>query len=273
MSHLSTSAAAYGRIRLWGSVGFIFAVMACGRFLDSAGAGQLPLLVLPLLFFTGLVSLWVPSAPLPRRRQQAASLGAALRRPAVIAFLAACLLMQAAHGPFYVFFSIHLEDFGYSRERIGQLWALGVVAEIAVFVCMATLVSRFGLRRLFVLCAIAGCARWVIVAYLSDSVLWLALSQLLHAATFGIFHACGVQLVQRFFPGALQGRGQALYASIGYGVGGGFGSLASGYAWQHLGAHQTWLAASVVSAVAFLIAALWVREPAPMQPPPTCTNA
>ena len=51
----------------------------------------------------------------------------------MVCLLLACALMQASHGPYYVFFSIHLEDLGYSGGEIGALWALAVVAEVALF--------------------------------------------------------------------------------------------------------------------------------------------
>ena len=249
---LTSGIGAYGRVRLWGSVGFIMAVLGCGWVLERTGPFAVPILVLPLLAATWFVCLGLrdqpaaPAEPVDSVPPRFAVTGS------VVVFLAGCFLMQATHGPFYAFFSIHLDSLGYGRDSIGGLWALGVVAEIAAFAAMGRLVARFGLRGLFLFCFLAGALRWSIVAELSASVLWVAFSQLLHGVTFGIFHAASVRLVQNLFPESFQGRGQALYSSVGFGLGGGLGSALSGPAWDVFGAQATWLAAAGLSVFGFI---------------------
>ena len=96
--------------------------------------------------------------------------------------------------------------------------------------------------------------RWLVIGYFADSLLMLGVAQLLHAATFGTFHAASIHLVHHYFRGRLQGRGQALYSSLSFGAGGAVGSLASGYVWEGLGAQWTFVVAAATAAVGAAVA-------------------
>ncbi|MBK5944130.1 MFS transporter [Halorhodospira halophila] len=257
-NHLRGQEHRYGRIRLWGSVGFILSVMGIGEMLDRAGFDALPYVV--LLIFGGLAisSLIAPEAGRAMRRADGDGFWETLRRPAVIGFFLACFLNQMGHGPFYGFFSIYLEDHGYSGGLIGALWAWGVVAEIVIFLVMHRLLPRFGARTLLTLALTLGGLRWLMVAAWVDSAWLVALSQTFHAASFGIYHAVAIDVVNRFFTGAAQGRGQALYSSLTFGAGVALGSLLSGMAWDLFGG-QTFLAASAVAFLAAILAAWSLR--------------
>ena len=130
LRHLGSTGNLYGRIRLWGSVGFIGVVLGGGWLLERSGLDTLLLVLLATMAGTLISSLLVPDRPGPPAVQAKASLRGALRSPAALGFLAAAFLMQASHGPYYGFFSILLEDQGYTRSMVGALWALGVVAEV-----------------------------------------------------------------------------------------------------------------------------------------------
>ncbi len=267
LNHLAGRVERYARIRLWGSVGFIAAVMALGGIVDDAGAGSVPLVVLALLACVALASLAVSDAGAPARLRAHGSLLSVLRRPSVPALLLACLLMQAGHGPYYTFYSIYLEEHAYSPTVIGELWALGVLAEVAVFVVMHRLVRWSGLRSLLLLAFALTVLRWVMVAFLVESAVAMVLAQLLHAASFGLYHGVAIQLVHRQFVASHQGRGQALYSSVSFGAGGAVGALASGYAWSVFGATATWLGAAALTAVGLLIVWRFVDDSAPAPVP------
>lgn len=267
LNHLAGRVERYARIRLWGSVGFIAAVMALGGIVDDAGAGSVPFVVLALLACVALASLAVSDAGAPARLRAPGSLLSVLRRPSVPALLLACLLMQAGHGPYYTFYSIYLEEHAYSTTVIGALWALGVLAEVAVFVVMHRLVRWSGLRSLLLLAFALTVLRWVMVAFLVESAIAMVLAQLLHAASFGLYHGVAIQLVHRQFVASHQGRGQALYSSVSFGAGGAVGALASGYAWSVFGATATWLGAAALTAVGLLIVWRFVDDSAPAPVP------
>jgi len=173
-----------------------------------------------------------------------------LKRPVVVSFLLAGFLIQASHGPYYTFYSLYLSGHGYSETMIGQLWAWGVVAEIAVFLKMHAWLPRFGARRLLLVATVLTAIRWVFIALFVEQLWILAVAQTLHAASFGVFHAVAIYLTHRLFTGRCQGRGQALYSSISFGAGGALGSLIAGYLWEGVGAQWMYIAAAAVAMLA-----------------------
>lgn len=254
LSHLGAATYRYSGIRLWGSIGFILSVAVLGWVFDRFGVGLLPHILLVLLGAIWLASLFVPehvgAEPAPTQEP----LGRVLRRPDVIALLLVCFLMQASHGPYYTFFTLYLEDYGYSRSSIGQLWALGVIAEIGVFLVMHRWLPRFGARQLLLVSLLLTTLRWLLIAGFADNLMVILVAQTLHAASFGIYHAVSIHLIHQFFVGRNQGRGQALYSSLSFGAGGAVGSLAAGYLWAGMGAQWTYVAAAAVSSLAWVAA-------------------
>ncbi len=254
MNHLGDSTHRYSSIRLWGSIGFILSVVSLGQALEYYDTAILPPVLLVLLAGIWGASLIVPERAAGHLRLDHESLRNILRRPVVVALLVVCFLMQASHGPYYTFFSIYLEDQGYSRTVIGQLWALGVIAEIVVFLFMYRLLPRFGVRKLLLASLALTTLRWLLIAWFVQDVPVIVLAQSFHAASFGIYHAVAISLIHRFFTGRHQGKGQALYSSLSFGAGGAIGSLYSGYTWVSIGPALTYTLAAMLSATAFVVA-------------------
>lgn len=254
LSHLGDSTHRYSSIRLWGSVGFILSVAGLGWMFERVGIELLPHALVLLFTAIWLSSLLVPDHTPTHSSRRHEPLREVLRRPDVMALLAVCFLMQASHGPYYTFFTLYLEEYGYSRSHIGQLWALGVVAEIGVFLVMHRWLPRFGARRLLLSSLVLTTLRWLLIAGFAENLSLVMLAQTLHAASFGIHHAVAIYLIHQFFVGRNQGRGQALYSSLSFGAGGAVGSLAAGYLWAGIGAEWTFVAAAAASALAWLVA-------------------
>jgi MFS transporter, PPP family, 3-phenylpropionic acid transporter len=229
----------YGPIRLWGSVGFIIAVLATGALLDAVPVARLLWVLCGLSLGTFLVACALPSPHVERTAPVKGSLRAILRRPEVIAFFAACTTMTVAHGALYVFYSIYLVAHGYSKTVVGLMWMIGVLAEIVVFIAMPVLVRHFSLRAILLASFLAAGARFAGIGWGVDWLVILVVAQILHGATFGSFHAASIAVVHRLFEGPLQVRGQALYMSLCYGLGGMVGTLLAGATWERLGAPLT----------------------------------
>ncbi|MFZ5530752.1 MAG: MFS transporter, partial [Pseudomonadota bacterium] len=134
MSHLGEHIGGYGRIRLWGSVGFILAVVGVGYVLDVMQITVLLWLVLGGKIGIAYFCQRIPESASSAHHADHLPVWHILRRPEVAALLIACFLMALAHGPYYTFFSIYLVDHGYSKSTVGWLWALGVICEIAIFI-------------------------------------------------------------------------------------------------------------------------------------------
>jgi PPP family 3-phenylpropionic acid transporter len=85
------------------------------------------------------------------------------------------------------------------------------------------------------------------MALLGGSTLVLVLAQSLHAMTFAGHHAACIAMVDRHFAGRLRGRGQALYATLGYGASGVLGGVAGGAISERWGFPAVFGAAAIVA--------------------------
>jgi PPP family 3-phenylpropionic acid transporter len=252
LNHLGDDEHKYSVVRLWGSLGFIMMVVLLGEYFDMTSIDRAPVVILVLLAGILLVSLIVPER-LSAHQESQAHIMHVIRQPVVLAFLVVCFLMLMSHGPYYTFYSIYLENHGYSRGMIGLLWAIGVMAEVIVFLLMHRLLLTIGARRLLLITFVLTALRWMLIGFFVDNLSVLFFAQLFHAFSFGVFHAVSISLVHQFFTGSHQGRGQALYASLSFGAGGAAGSLLSGLLWDRI--EHAWLfcLAAFTAVLAFLI--------------------
>ncbi len=259
-AHLGEYFHRYSHIRLWGSIGFVITVVLLGWLFEQFDITLLPILLVGLFTSIWLTSLLVPEHDRDYLAVSQETLHQIIRRPAVIALLVVCFLMQLSHGPYYTFYSIYLEEHNYNRSIIGQLWALGVIAEVGAFLVMHYWLARFKLCTLMIASLILSGLRWLMIGYGANYFLLLVAAQLLHAASFGLFHGVSVQFIRRHFPGRIQGQGQALYSSLSFGAGGALGSFASGYIWENLGMEMTYVLASMICGIAVIVSWRWLKE-------------
>jgi MFS transporter, PPP family, 3-phenylpropionic acid transporter len=235
LSYLGKHTAYYGRIRSWGSIGFIVSVVGLGYAFDY--------IAIVWLLWAGLVceigilifSRQIPKTEVLAHHTDSQPIKQIVLQPRVIALFSACFFMSVAHGPYYTFYSIYLVEHGYAKSAVGGLWALGVICEIGVFFLMPWLVRHFGLTRILLVSFTCAVLRFMLIGWYVDYIVLLLFAQVLHAATFGAYHAASVGLVHEFFQGRHQSKGQALFGSLTYGAGGMLGGLASGPIWQHYG--------------------------------------
>lgn len=254
LAHLGEQAHRYSRIRLWGSVGFIAAAVGLGYATRAWGIGIVPVVLMGLFATLWVNSLLAPASSSLATHDPSPPFAQIFRRPEVIAFFMACFFNQAAHGAYYGFFSLYLEDLGYARELVGLLWGLGVTVEVALFLILPRLLPRFGPRRLMLAALALAALRWLLIGHFAAHLPVLLFAQSLHAFSFGVFHAVSIHLIHQFFPGSSQGRGQALYSSLGFGVGNSLGSLTAGYLWMGFGPTAMFDLAAALGALASLAA-------------------
>jgi PPP family 3-phenylpropionic acid transporter len=259
INHLGARLRRYAGIRLWGSVGFILAVMALGALVEERGSAVVPGAVLVLQLAIWITSLLIVERPAEiRAGTNTASILNLLRRPEIAAFLLSCLLMQMSHGVYYAFYSIYLAQAGYASVTIGALWGWGVLVEVLVFANMHHLLERFGARRVLLTSLALAVLRWLLIGAFVAQPGILILAQALHAATFGAFHAAAIHLTHHYFTGRIQGRGQALYNSLAFGLGGAIGSLGSGLLWSDVGPLAAFIFSALAAALGFMAAWFWV---------------
>lgn len=260
LQHLGEHSHHYSKIRLWGSIGFIITVALLGQLLEHFDVIIIPYAMLTAMLGIWLISLTVPESSSRHLSIAKTSLADVLKRSDVIAFLMICFLVQISHGPFYTFYTIYLEQHDYPRSLIGQLWALGVIAEVIVFLFMHKWLPALGTKKVLLISVLLGVFRWLLIGFFPNNLSLIIFAQLLHAASFGSFHVAAIAWVHTHFVGKNQGRGQALYSSVGFGAGGAIGSLFSGYFWISPGPTMTFGYAAIISFLAFLIGLRWLKN-------------
>ena len=236
LSYLGKHSARYGRIRSWGSIGFIMTVVGLGYAFDYISIAWLLWAGLVCEIGILIFSRQIPHTEVVAHHTDSQPIKQILLQRRVLALFGACFLMSVAHGPYYTFYSIYLVEHGYAKSSVGGLWALGVICEIAVFFIMPWLFNRYGYTRILLVSFACAVARFLMIGWCVDLIVVLLIAQILHAATFGAYHAASLGLVHEFFKGRHQSKGQALFGSLTYGAGGMVGGLASGPIWQHYGA-------------------------------------
>lgn len=259
MNHLGERGGRYGRVRLWGSVGFIAAVSALGLLIERRDAGVVVPALLLASFGIVVATMLVRVEGSRKRSEGNERLGDLLRRPGVPVLFAAFLLMQASHAPYYSFFTLYLRQYQVQTDLIGLLWVVGVVAEVVLFIFSHRLLARFSLRSVFLFCFALTALRWLLIMTFPDVLPLVLFAQSLHAVSFGAYHAAAISWIHRSFSGAVQHRGQALYNSLSFGVGGAVGSYVSGLLWQQAGAASIWWFAIAAALLALVLVSLTPR--------------
>ena len=255
--HLRENAARYSRVRLWGSVGFIAAVLASGALLDFLPLDAVLWFTVASLLAIVVSSMSVPDAAAHQSHEDSAPVAAILTLPSVRALLAAGLCMQAAHGAMNIFYSIYIAGLGYSKSVVGGLFSLGVVAEIAMFFFMSRVMRRYSLRRILIASFAVAVGRFLLIGWFATLPV-LIFAQTLHSLTFGAFHAASIAAINHWFRGSARARGQALYSSVAFGAGGLLGGLVSGWSWDHLGGGIAFTLSSLFALIGLVLIVKWV---------------
>jgi PPP family 3-phenylpropionic acid transporter len=249
----------YGRMRVWGSLGFIVAVTLAGPWFDRVGIEWLPVTLMAMLTLVLLVTLQLPSREVHDLSPEPALIRDILRDRRIQRFLVASFLMLLAHAPLYTIFSLWLFENGFSRTEIGLLWALGVVAEIVMFQFQHRLFDRFSIGACWIASYLITAIRFLMIAFSGGSLWVIVAAQLLHAVTFGVHHSASMSLIRQWFPDQAQARGQALYTMSSYGLGGSLGGIAAGWLWEAVSPEFSFIAGAVAAALGALVAVAALR--------------
>ena len=241
----------YGRVRVWGSVGFVCSVTLCGVALQALGVAWFPTLVVILLVLLMGAALRLPRVQEPPH-DAASPKGAmaVLREPVVAWFFAGVFLTVLAHTSLYAFFSLYLDSLGYGKAAVGLIWAIGVAVEVLWFWFQSRWAHRFTMHGWLLTAAIVTALRLAAVAAFGATAWVLVLTQFTHAVTFAAQHTACIAVINQHFPGRLRGRGQALYAVLGYGASGVVGGVAGGALSEALGFAAVFWAGSAAAVLA-----------------------
>lgn len=241
----------YGRLRLFGSIGFLGGVVMMGPILDRLGVASLPV----FMVVTMALVCWVcwrlpaPKIALPRHDSSTFTPGfwTVVRRPEVVSFFVASFLMVFSHQSLYTFYSLYLEKLGFSKTAIGLLWGVAVVAEIMLFYVQSWFLARWPLTKIAIACFAVAAIRFFMVG-VADGIVWvLFLAQILHSATFALHHSASMGLMKQWFSANQIARAQALFIMATYGLGGTLGATLLARSWEYMGPSSVFLIAAGTS--------------------------
>jgi MFS transporter, PPP family, 3-phenylpropionic acid transporter len=255
LTYLDKNYHQYGKIRMWGSIGFIVAVLGLGLLFDFIEIKFLPICILVFLILIWISSFGLENKSTTHSSEIGSGFLSLVRHPFMICFLLVCFLLQFSHGPYYTFYTLYLvKTHGYSNSVAGILWSLGVLAEIIVFLLAPRLFRHFSLPAMMLWSLFLSAIRWLLIGFLATNLPLLILAQAFHAFSFGIAHAIAIDWVRQHFQGH-QSQGQALYSSLSFGAGGAVGALVGGLVWD-FNTQYAFLVAAVAAILAWLIG-LW----------------
>lgn len=232
LQYLHEDSYRYSQIRVWGSVGFIVAVVFLGWLFDFLSIRYLIPIAWVLLILIWLSTLVIHDAPARPSQDNHQHWLHLFKNPSVLAFFTAAFLLQFSFGAYYSFFSLHLESYGYARTTIGLLWGLGVLCEVILFIFMHRIMHRISVVSILFWSLLLTSIRWLLIAFFAEQIAVMLLAQTIHALSFGAAHAGCIEMIRRFFRGPHAGQGQALYSAITFGAGGASGALVSGFLWD-----------------------------------------
>lgn len=254
----------YARVRLWGSLGFIVLAIVAGQVMALYQEGDLLNIstssfsnafvlmgcIVLLLLLLSTLSL-KPRSVINKAKGQALSIKNKLLEVRFIVFFIAGVLLQISFGPYYGFFALFLRDLDYPGFAVGLFVSIGVLAEIIVFIFVSRFFKRYSLKVILIFSLAVTALRWLLMALYADFAWLLAFTQLIHAASFALFHSASMTFISSHFSPCQQSRGQAVYLGGVYGLGGAIGAYIAGLLWNDgLGATNTFLAASIMSLLA-----------------------
>ncbi|QWD65008.1 MFS transporter [Polynucleobacter sp. MWH-UH2A] len=256
----------YGRLRLWGSIGFITMVLIAGELFQRKGIELYPYVGTVILFALAAITFCLHEPKMERRKMVKGELFAVLLNPDVRWFLVSGFFMIFAHASLYVFYSLYLANLGYDKFQIGLFWALGVAAEVLFFYFQNKMLSRIDSEIILQGAFGVGVVRFALIAFFPTTLV-LIIAQLMHAGTFAAHHSAATKLLQRWFTGPLQARGQAIMATVSYGLGGTIGGLCAGWIWDLFQPRDVF----VMSALACGLAGMAIQKLRPRRYPPRKT--
>ncbi len=245
MDLLDQEKARYGQLRAWGSLSFVMVVVLAGRVIDAFSTEIIIVLILAGSLIHSFLSLNIPSTKQTHQSGFSAGAKTMLNRRVVI-FLICAFLMLASHGTYYGFFSIHMENLGFSGTFIGIAWALASISEIFVMVNSQRILKRFSYENILIFSFIIAVMRWVMLFY-ATSALVILVAQVLHAMTYGAFHVASILYMDQLTPAETKTLGQAVNNAVTYGFGIMAGFLLNGYYFEILGAPVLFLISAVMA--------------------------
>ena len=219
--------AQYGRVRRWGSVGFMVGVVGVGWLIDHTNFGPLEVVAVVSVIFWGL-SVVMPSSDAMERVEILPALKTLMSDRFVRWMIPAAALHFAPHVGNTSFIAVHMDGLGHAALWTGLAIAGGVTLEIVLMGYSASLLKWLGVERLLVAAMALAIPRWALMIFLTSPVAIVAVN-MVHGITFGMFWIAGVALMSDRAPERVATSAQGLLALAVGGIGSSLGILGASW--------------------------------------------
>jgi len=235
----------YGRVRLYGSVGFVLVALVLARALSSASVALDFLIALTLL--TALFGYIIAKESAKESATKESSLSTPIDLLRDYRLWVGLIFMQVSFGAFYNFFTIYVTDNGISMDMTIYLWSFGVVVEILMLYFQGKFLRK-NLLSILQFTTLITVLRWFLLFAFPQNMPLLFLSQSMHALSFALFHSAAISYL--FYLYANKSLAQQYFSGFTYGLGGLLGALISGYIYEWFPSYL-FLSAAFFALVAF----------------------
>jgi len=240
----------YGRLRVWGSIGFVVASLAGGAWLADGSMEQFPIWLLGLMLILAIAAIRFPDHRMLVTERVGLDRGFS---NAFVLLLVVSFLMQVSHGAYYGFYSLYLVEIGYQGWQIGVFWVLGVIAEIILMWGWSKPLQKAAPAWVLSIALFLAGIRWLGIGF-TEAWYGLIFWQLLHAASFAAFHLSAIAWVKRLAPANRHATAQGWYSASGFGLGSTVGIMGCGLIVSSGGYSQAFLVCAVIALFGMLLA-------------------
>ena len=230
LDHLSQNNGDYGRIRSWGSVGYMIPLIV-SVFIFSSSAGGRAEDLLPMFFGVSVFRIiaaiqanFLPDYSLERRKKNSWQSLDIYLHPFALTFFFSVFIRSFVFAPYFAFFNIYLDQIGIADNMKGLPWIVAVGAEVIMIAFSGNLIKRFGAVSAIIVAFVAMAIRLFVLANTPSWGVILAI-QLLHGFTFGAYHPAAIRIINQITPESFRATGQTLVSVVGA-TGGILGSIA-----------------------------------------------
>ncbi|MCK0471912.1 MFS transporter [Halalkalibacter sp. APA_J-10(15)] len=218
----------FGRIRMWGSLGFGITSLLTGYLLSIVGVENImyPMLTMAIISFFFVLN--IQDAPQTNKPVTVIDAFKLSMNPALLLFLGCVLFISVTHRANDTYLGLYIVELGGPEAMIGWAWFIGVSTEAIVFATSAYWFRKWSPLTFVIIAGFIYACRWFMLSLLSEPWILLPL-QALHGVTFGLLYLTAFQFVNFLIPKHLQATGHVLFITIVFGLSGIIGSLLGGH--------------------------------------------
>jgi len=219
----------YGKVRLFGSVGFILVALLLVKFLSSAEVAIFYLM--SMLSLSALFAYLISKKEQKQHHRSASAYSSTFDFKSHWSLWLGLILMQVSFAPYYNFFTIFETAHGVSMDMSVYLWSFGVVVEILMLYTQGRLL-RHNLLLILQITTAFTAFRWFLIYQFPDDLAILFAAQSLHALSFALFHSAAISYLYSLYP--QKKLAQQFFLGLTYGFGGLIGAITSGYIYEYM---------------------------------------